>query len=392
MRGRWRVAARLFAALSVTVVFGSLVSVGTASARRLPEWSVVASPDNSSGSSILNAVSCTGADFCMAVGGSSSDGEAPLIEEWDGSEWSVAASPAVTQLSGVSCASDMFCMAVGDSASGTAVYEWDGTGWTSVADAAPASSYLNGVSCVSADFCVAVGSQPFEGVASAPQIFAEQWDGSEWSVVPLTNPDLFNLLDSVSCSSSESCYAVGANYTTDCTGKTTCTAVSPEPFVEQFDGSSWQDWTPTITQQGGTLASVSCTSATSCAAVGTTNSYKCKHGTQCRDYGFKSLFESGDGSAWTEVTNGVTGTRTVPDGVSCTSSSDCTAVGRDHSHALIELWNGAEWEHVAPPKLGGSTSQVLDGISCVGTSTCIAVGGSSNGTTEETLVESWNGP
>jgi hypothetical protein len=90
--------------------------VGTASpamAVSTPQWSVIPSPSPGSGDDYLGSVSCISTNFCVAVGSQESG---VLIETWDGTSWSVAASPNLSLgdfLEGVSCTSTSFCVSVG---------------------------------------------------------------------------------------------------------------------------------------------------------------------------------------------------------------------------------------------------------------------------------------
>ncbi len=83
-------------------------------------WETVASP-NLGPDDGLSSVSCTAATSCVAVGGSfsvSETGVSTLIEGWNGSQWTVAASPdpePFATLTGVSCTATGACLAVGAS-------------------------------------------------------------------------------------------------------------------------------------------------------------------------------------------------------------------------------------------------------------------------------------
>ncbi len=69
----------------------------------------------------LNAVSCTSPTPCMAVGGTATDRSATLAERWNGSSWAVLPTPRGIQCGGdlcdilnaVSCTSANTCIAVG---------------------------------------------------------------------------------------------------------------------------------------------------------------------------------------------------------------------------------------------------------------------------------------
>ena len=84
--------------------------------------------------------------------------------------------------------------------------------------------------------------------------------------------------------------------------------------------------------------------------------------------------------------------------VSCTSAMFCTAVGEHRpaaaaSATLAERWNGNTWSIVSSPNPTASKFSRLYGASCTSPSNCIAVGSQYNATTQvsKTLIERWNG-
>jgi IPT/TIG domain/NHL repeat len=81
-------------------------------------------------------------------------------------------------------------------------------------------------------------------------------------------------------------------------------------------------------------------------------------------------------------------------GISCTTA--CTAVGSYTSkagvkEALGEYWEGTEWalQSIAAPK--GAKASTLSAVACTAAIACTAVGADTEGTSEVTLAESWNG-
>src|SRR5689334_16741878 len=59
------------------------------------------------------------------------------------------------------------------------------------------------------------------------------------------------------------------------------------------------------------------------------------------------------------------------DGVSCSSGSNCVAVGQrapaqGFGGTLAERWNGTTWSKVASPSPGGSSGARLTGVACPG--------------------------
>ena len=174
----------------------------------------------------LSGVSCTSATACIAVGyyrDSATNNAVPLAERWDGTSWTIQTTPnpagsASTELNGVSCTSATVCTAVGYyNGNGTAVNSlqlverWDGTSWT-VQATPQQGSLLNGVSCTSATACAAVGSYMSSGNTIGPPL-AEVWDGTSWTTQTIPNQPgkTSSALNAISCTSVSACAAVG-NY------------------------------------------------------------------------------------------------------------------------------------------------------------------------------------
>jgi hypothetical protein len=79
-------------------------------------------------------------------------------------------------------------------------------------------------------------------------------------------------------------------------------------------------------------------------------------------------------------------------GVSCTSTSQCMAVGYKGAAAFAELWNGTAWQEIAPSIPGSAVESQLTGVSCPTSTFCMAVGYYKN--TEGkylTLANRWKG-
>jgi hypothetical protein len=320
----------------------------------------------------LSAVSCVSARHCEAVGSTtdSSGNTISLAEKWDGTAWSIQATPDPTEASsafrasmaGVSCVSATFCEAVGSSSAnpGAAAWVWNGTSWS--AQTIAGSSYLASVSCPSADFCMAVSG---DGDANV-------WNGTSWSAQSATAAG-FSFLYSVSCTSADFCAAVGYNSSGD--------------NAETWNGSTWTAQ-PTPTPAGGSsldLKSVSCVTPDSCETVG---------------WYFSSTFaqltvaEKWNGTAWKLQTtpNGVNSTDNSLLGVWCTSASSCTSVGFTEpniiNETLAEVWNGTSWSLQSTPNPPNASNNALDGVSCSAAGSCTAVGYTTDrGSISATLVE-----
>jgi hypothetical protein len=223
---------------------------------------------------VLDAVSCPSATFCMATG---SIGGGPLVEQWNGSTWSVVPSPATTSanavLDGVSCTSPSSCEAVGStggSVNQTLAEQWNGTTWSIVPSPNTSNTVNNSlaaISCPSPTACIAVGSA--SSGALTGQTLIEQWNGSAWSIVASPNPAVaagaseLNQLNGVSCPSPTACTAVGQTTSTPTSGPATS-----QNLVEQSNGTTWSIVTSGNASTGSGLNSVSCVLATLCLAFG----------------------------------------------------------------------------------------------------------------------------
>ncbi|MGN6254349.1 MAG: hypothetical protein ACTHO8_05130 [Solirubrobacterales bacterium] len=218
----------------------------------------------------LKDVSCSSETACTAVGSYRLEGAyKPLVESWNGSEWSLQSAPAPAEsgektLQAVSCASSTFCMAVGEGASKPVVERWNGSEWSLGSASLPsgaAGGGLAAVSCASSISCTAVGNFR-EGTRKS---LVEAWNGSSWSLQSAPNvPEREGtLLNGVSCLSASSCFAVGESWKT---------VLSPaaKTVAESWNGTEWSlQSTPNPTGSSSSpLVAVSCTSSIACTAVG----------------------------------------------------------------------------------------------------------------------------
>ena len=184
------------------------------------DWSVVPSPATPCGSTQLQAVSCAAASDCTAVGlYFHGPGDWTLAESWNGTRWSIVPSANAkannnNDLQGVSCTSGSRCVAVGwyqatfAGPALTLAETWNGTTWSVVASppAAPEDP-LSGVSCSGPASCVAVGNRWYSRFQA--KTLVESWNGSAWSETSSPNPRPVDELNGVACTRASSCAAVG---------------------------------------------------------------------------------------------------------------------------------------------------------------------------------------
>lgn len=242
---------------------------------------------------------------------------------------------------------------------------------------------FSGVSCATGSSCTAVGT------AVANTTLAESWAGTKWTIEPTPAPDesTSSNLASVSCTAATACLAVGSYYSSLGSGWL--------PLAELWNGSSWTIRPPPTPSEGSNdvLSYVQCATAKACMAVG---SYYSSATSQT-----VPLVEFWDGSAWTIQTvslpSGASGGQLF--GVSCPSMTACTAVGIYYTAlggpseelALAESWNGTNWSLQPTPNPISNASYSLNAVWCLSAKSCNAVGRIFTGSNEETLAESWDG-
>ena len=365
------------------VALGLVVALAVAAAA--PVAAVVSSPARSAaaatpGGGQLLGVSCTGPNFCMAVGtvtGSSTT----LTESWNGQVWSIVPSPSTSGqadiLAGVSCVSSTDCVAVGSAGSSVLVETWNGFNWSIVSTPVlgDTADFVS-VSCtdsISID-CVAVGSIRSADTGENLVPLAESWDGTTWSVVAVPNTNSDGFFTSVSCASPTSCMAVGDTYA--CVpivqgGGTQIVCLAPDMLVESWDGTNWSiDTTPNENATDG-LSGVSCLAATQCVAMGVSSNTSTGAD--------EALVESWNGTSWS-VAYGPTlsGTEANAGSVSCISFTNCMGVGFSldpspgvQEETLALSWNGTT-SSVVPTSDPSSTFDEFDGVSCTSATFCAA--------------------
>jgi hypothetical protein len=340
-----------------------------------------------SGSNQLDDVSCTSSTFCVAVGiQDSGTGGGTLVEQWNGTTWTVVPSvnPSATTgdtLTSVSCVGTAFCLAVGGSSNATIAETWNGTAWSLVPAATPAgntSAVLSSVSCVTAATCEVLGTATVGGTNS---VFGNQWNGSALAATSAGTPPVSSgtpvpSATGMDCVTATSCIAVGTSDSGN---------PAAVPFSETWNGSAWSLVTvPAASGTGVTgsfLASVSCAGASFCEAAGQVNGAP-----------NQNLIETWNGSAWTITASPDTSTSLGQGltGVDCFSQTTCSAVGSAAAASgpspatLVLTWNGSTWSIVPNTPNQGTLQTTLAAESCLTDWACVAVGNSDTAPTTPT--------
>jgi hypothetical protein len=307
-----------------------------------------------------------------------------LVERWNGTAWSVVASPNVgtnhNVLNAVSHVGTGAAWAVGTYYTGTTdrtlIEHWNGSAWSVVAspNVGTAHNELDGVYAVTSTNVWAVGTYYNSSLAS-DQTLIEHWNGTKWAVVasPDANTD-HNVLVAVAGSGASNIYAVGTYY--DGTDDTT--------LVVHFNGATWSKVSSTnVGTMHNELDGISVLGGTVPQAWAVGNFY---NGTVD-----KTLTEHFNGTSWSTVPSPNVGTNhNTLVAVTAISSTNVIAVGTyfngTSDQTLAEHWNGTSWA-VTPSANSSTTHNELAAVARVPSSPQVAVGTSFNGTVDQTLVE-----
>lgn len=324
----------------------------------------------------LYGVSCVSATWCVAVGLVESDsGESDPVIATLSSGWTVVIGAPIpgdpdAAAYGVSCAASGTCTAVGlayttNEDREPVAFSSVGGVWSSSVVPATGAQYagLQDVSCAETT-CVAVGNEVSRSGTETPLVATQS--GGSWTSQDLSLPTgLRNgYLTSVSCSSSTSCVAVGS--------ATPGSEVTPPVAIIATDTNG--NWTVTALARpkdvlAAALVSVSCPTRTTCVAVG-----EAERGAS--DQRYEAILSGGHWSG--TLVASPAGIRLEDfTAVSCSSATHCDGAidyeASDHVQAAINTWNGKKWSNSPAATSTGLISVYLS-LSCPTASSCVAVG------------------
>lgn len=307
-------------------------------------WQRVPSPNPCDGISALYRVAAVSSNDVWAVGGECQDASfggslsQTLAEHWDGTQWSVVATPhpnPISILASVAVISSSDVWAVGyaghDPTTVQALAEhWDGTKWSVVFTPSPEVQqvYFNSVVALATDNVWALGTwlAPKSAVGDP---FIEHWNGTEWSIAfsPNTIPGGFN--SDAAASSPDLILSVGSAFST-----------------LEWDGMAWNQ----VKSPGFTISYMDGVAAFPGGEAWAAGYFLPISGE------FAPLLERWDGTEWRQVTiEGVPGTYDFFGGIHGTSTTDIWAVGAQAASSvtpdrtLIAHWDGTAWSVVPSP-------------------------------------------
>ena len=323
--------------------------------------------------------------------------EQPLIEHWNGRQWSIVPAPdpnpgaSTDQLSGVTevSARDVWAVGIFVDSKGNEqplIEHWNGRQWSIVASAQPPVGFpggsLLGIEEVSARNIWAVGTS-FNIALGTSQTLIEHWNGKHWRIVPSPNPVGATLsgLNGVAEVSAHNIWAVGNSFSR-------ATGIE-QPLIEHWNGKHWSIVpSPNTGSNTASLTGVAEVSAHNIWAVGSPSS---------------SLTEHWNGSTWSIVatpdpTGSVSSSRV---GIAEVSAHDIWTVGsyivvvggRGIDHTLIEHWDGTMWSIIPSPNSGPNDNDFLNGVAAISAKDAWAVGTiiSTGSTAGQPLIEHWDG-
>jgi hypothetical protein len=347
------------------------------SASAAPVWTVATVPQTGNNTLLLGASARTSADAWTVGEQFAGAGQAPpppVSYHWNGSAWSLVATPTLgvsSALLAVSASTATDAWAAGFSIlgrhhDGTLMEHWNGSAW-SVNSSLVVTGFvaeLTGVADLSPANAWAVG----QGGGGS---LLEHWNGSAWSAVTIPDPAFTPGADeSISASSATDIWVVGTTLNT-ATGTTSAEAL-------HFNGTAWA---VVPMQQPGTntptISAVTAISATNAWAVGEDIG-------ATSAIGGSTLIEHWNGTSWSIVPSPTPGANPGLTGVAARGSGDVYAVGNNVPsinggvvQGLILRWNGSTWSQDTDPT-GGTYSPLYAAAAAPGAANEWAAGTVSN--------------
>lgn len=357
----------------------------------------------------LSGVSCPAPTSCVAVGDYSD--EFGLVVTGSGSSWHAATLPAPGDArdppaefpNAVSCSASTACGAAGsnqDSSNDLAglVLTKSGTTWAAVHAPLPAHAGAvpnpepDSIACPVAKMCAVTGG--YAGSGEFQQVELLTWNGTSWSAIEAPMPkgassDPQPIIGSVACPAQNFCVAAG---------EYSDAQFESQGVLENWNGTTWSAARAPQPPGGNgmTLNAVSCSTVSTCAAVG---EYDDQSGNQ------HGALLTWNGTAWTAsaapVPPGVSANPGVTiSTVSCAEPTGCAAAGdytdsSGNQQGLLLTWDGASWtasKAPLPPDAAASPDVSVSSASCANAITCAAAGSYTDSAgNQQGLLVSWAG-
>jgi hypothetical protein len=354
-------------------------------------WSVVASPIVGSGRHELRSVTAISANDAWAVG-TYMEGNVrrTLTMHWDGTAWAVVASPnrvgGENWLNGVAYTAANDVWAVGAGVNDTLVLRWNGTAWAMQTTPRLAEDDLTAVVAIAANDVWAVGRSGGS--------FAIHWDGAAWDIMPIVLPGATNTrFRAIAATGPNELWVAGSGIMQGQVKK----------VIAQYDGTSWSQvaspetgWTNesflALASVGGEMWAAGYTGESGTSVLVERYSAGCVTTTATATATGTPACQVG----WHRVAAPQPSTNTVLEAVEAISTNDVWAAGYTAVSGtfatFFQHWNGAEWTTVPSPSGGNAGHNPIKSISAVNAGDVWAVGsyGEFFGTARTTTLH-WNG-
>lgn len=290
------------------------------------------------------------------------------VIHFDGTSWT-AFTPAdntkISSLNGVVAISPSLAWAGGLVGTGTAhpgqiIEQWDGTEWSVVPGpkfAAGDQPAIYAMTSTSANDVWAIGSLLGDGGQLLFYLF-EHWDGTQWTATTSLSGDAF--LMGASADAANDAWAVGFNGPENDSSRT---------LAMHFDGTEWkQVKTPSVGSGANQFNGVLALAPNDVWAVGFSTPVP-----PPAEVATLNLIEHFDGTSWTVVPSPNVGPASIYQsnrlfGLAANSPSDIWAFGSyfassgsGHQMTLLLHWDGTSWQRVPSPNpsKGGFVSDLL---------------------------------
>jgi hypothetical protein len=325
-------------------------SPAAASPRACARWAVKASP--SKGAAMLSAVAATSGRDAWAVGSYDVGGAyKTLIEHWNGSRWSITASPSpasgfhtTNALAAVVAIGPKNAWAFGfylktSTSFRTLVEHWNGSRW-SVVPSPNSGSGENTLAAAVARSATDIWAVGYHGDPGHRRTLTEHWNGAAWSIIASPSVDTGdNFLFGAAAAPSGPVWAVGSDSVSF--GRT---------LAVRWNGHAWTTASTADPGDGDRFLQ---------GVAAPTGRYALAVGNYLAGNQTRALAERWTGSGWSLVPaaspaadyNGL-------QAVAAASTSNAWAVGTRRAdqgsafRTLAEHWNGTAWTTVPSPSPG----------------------------------------
>lgn len=344
----------------------------------------------------LNDTAAVSPNDVWAIGYSAAeDGTYPaLAQHFNGHRWSSVSMPnpsgsIETDLFAVTAIASDDVWSVGHTSTSSGVWStvtehWDGTSWSIVASpnaTGAANSYLYSVSATSSNDVWAVGTG-LDGAGNNSTL-TEHWNGKKWSVVEAVNPSgVLSEFNGITAVSPDDAWAAGTYQAADGTLPS---------LIEHWNGKKWkQVKSPSL--DGFLLTQLGPLTAPSADDI-----WSVGYGANSADQ-LVPLAAHYNGKKWTItlLPNPDGGLGTLMANTSASASDDVWMVGlyldsTGVGQTLIEHFDGQEWKIVKTAGPPGAANSALSGVASPTSTSAWATGTTQVDGTTVTLLEHWNG-